>query len=72
MRFGCVLPTLGPLGGPDALTRTAQRAEALDYHSLWVADRLLYPLAPRIAVPGHPRRAPCRSTSSAAWIRWRP
>jgi probable F420-dependent oxidoreductase len=51
VRFGCILPTLGPLGGPDALARTAQRAEALDYHSLWVADRLLYPLAPRTPYP---------------------
>ena len=54
MRFGCVLPTLGPLGGPDALVRTAQRAEALDYHSVWVADRLLYPLAPRTPYPATP------------------
>jgi probable F420-dependent oxidoreductase len=51
MRVGCVLPTLGPLGGPDALIRAAERAEALDYHSLWVADRLLYPLAPRTPYP---------------------
>ena len=36
------------------LTRTAQRAEALDYHSLWVADRLLYPLAPRTPYPATP------------------
>jgi len=54
MRFGCILPTLGPLGGPDALIRTAQRAEALDYHSIWVADRLLYPLAPRTPYPATP------------------
>ena len=54
MRFGCVLPTLGALGGPDALVRTAQRAEALDYHSAWVADRLLYPLAPRTPYPATP------------------
>jgi probable F420-dependent oxidoreductase len=54
MRFGCILPTLGPLGGPDALARTAQRAEALDYHSLWVADRLLYPLEPRTPYPATP------------------
>jgi probable F420-dependent oxidoreductase len=46
-----VLPTFGPLGGPDALARAAERAEALDYHSLWVADRLLYPLAPRTPYP---------------------
>src|SRR5215831_1602183 len=54
MRFGCILPTLGPLGGPDALIRTAQRAEALDYHSVWVADRLLHPLAPRTPYPATP------------------
>ncbi|HEY7142246.1 MAG TPA: LLM class F420-dependent oxidoreductase [Methylomirabilota bacterium] len=54
MWFGCVLPSLGPLGGPDALTRVAQRAEALDYHSVWVADRLLYPLAPRTPYPATP------------------
>lgn len=54
MRFGCMLPTLGPLSGPDALVRAAQRAEALDYHSAWVADRLLYPLAPRTPYPVTP------------------
>ncbi len=54
MRLGCMLPTLGPLAGPDALTRVAQRAEALDYHSVWVADRLLYPLAPRTPYPATP------------------
>ena len=54
MRFGCILPNLGPLGGPEALIRVAQRAEALDYHSAWVADRLLYPLAPRTPYPATP------------------
>src|SRR5262249_40421186 len=54
MRFGCILPTLGPLGGADALMRVAQQAEALDYHSVWVADRLLYPLAPRTPYPATP------------------
>jgi probable F420-dependent oxidoreductase len=42
---------LGPLAGPDALARGAQRAEALGYHSAWVADRLLFPLAPRAPYP---------------------
>jgi probable F420-dependent oxidoreductase len=42
---------IGPTAGPDALTRGAQRAEALGYHSAWVADRLLYPLAPRTPYP---------------------
>jgi alkanesulfonate monooxygenase SsuD/methylene tetrahydromethanopterin reductase-like flavin-dependent oxidoreductase (luciferase family) len=42
---------LGPGAGPDSLTRGAQRAEALDCHSAWVADRLLYPVAPRSPYP---------------------
>ena len=47
MRLGCTLPSLGRLAGPESIGRTAQRAEELGYHSLWVADRLLYPVAPR-------------------------
>jgi probable F420-dependent oxidoreductase len=54
MRFGFVLPNLGPLSGPESLIRAAQRAEALDYHSAWVADRLLYPVAPRTPYPATP------------------
>ena len=51
MRLGCGLPMVGPMAGPDALTRAAQHAEALGYHSAWVADRLLYPVAPRTPYP---------------------
>jgi probable F420-dependent oxidoreductase len=51
MRLGFALPTLGPMAGPDALARSAQRAEALGYHSAWVADRLLAPVAPRSPYP---------------------
>jgi probable F420-dependent oxidoreductase len=51
MRLGCSLPTFGPVAGPDALARGAQHAEALGYHSAWVADRLLYPVAPRSPYP---------------------
>jgi len=51
MRLSCVLPTLGALAGPDAIVRTAQRAEELGYHSAWVADRLLYPVKPRTPYP---------------------
>jgi probable F420-dependent oxidoreductase len=54
MKLGCALPTLGPLAGPDALTLAAQRAEALGYHSAWVADRLLAPVAPRSPYPATP------------------
>jgi probable F420-dependent oxidoreductase len=41
----------GRLAGPEALVRSAQRAEALGYHSVWVADRLLAPIAPRAPYP---------------------
>jgi probable F420-dependent oxidoreductase len=41
----------GRLAGPEALVRSAQRAEALGYHSVWVADRLLAPVAPRAPYP---------------------
>ena len=51
MRLGFALPTLGPMAGPDALAESAQRAEALGYHSAWVADRLLAPVAPRSPYP---------------------
>ena len=54
MKLGCGLPTLGSLAGPDAIARAAQRAEALGYHSAWVADRLLAPVAPRSPYPATP------------------
>jgi probable F420-dependent oxidoreductase len=51
MRLGCALPMFGPIAGPDALVRSAQRAEALGYHSIWAADRLLAPVVPRAPYP---------------------
>jgi alkanesulfonate monooxygenase SsuD/methylene tetrahydromethanopterin reductase-like flavin-dependent oxidoreductase (luciferase family) len=42
MRLGFVVPQFGPDAGPDALLAVAQRAEDLDYNSLWVFERLLY------------------------------
>ncbi len=51
MRLSCVLPSLGPLATPENLVRVAQRAEALGYDTLWVCDRLLYPVKPRTPYP---------------------
>jgi len=51
MKLGFSLPQLGPIAGPDAITRVAQRAEALGYDSLWVLDRLLWPHKPRVPYP---------------------
>src|SRR5919202_1140463 len=54
MRSGLVLPSLGAGVGPDGLIRAARQAEELDYANLWVAERLLYPVAPRSAYPVTP------------------
>lgn len=51
MRLGFSLPQLGSFAGPDSITRVAQRAEQLGYDSLWVLDRLLWPLAPQAPYP---------------------
>ncbi|MDP9075549.1 MAG: TIGR03619 family F420-dependent LLM class oxidoreductase [Actinomycetota bacterium] len=51
MRLGFVLPQVGDMAGPEALVEVAQRAEALGFVSLWVADRLLWPLDPRAPYP---------------------
>jgi probable F420-dependent oxidoreductase len=54
MRLGFALPTLGPIGSPDAIIIVATRAEALGYDSLWTIERLLYPLQPQSPYPGTP------------------
>src|SRR3954452_2414726 len=51
MRFGFALPQIGPIAGPDALVTVAQRAEELGFDSLWVLDRTLFPVSPRVAYP---------------------
>lgn len=54
MRTGFVLPHVGPAAGPQAIVHVAQRAEALGYDSVWVTERLLYPLKPQTPYPGTP------------------
>lgn len=51
MQIGVFVPNVGPSADPAALIREARHAEELGFDSLWVADRLLYPLAPRNAYP---------------------
>ena len=47
MRLGFNLPNIGPAASPDAIVRVAKRAEELGYDSVWVIERLLYPVSPR-------------------------
>src|SRR3712207_6071307 len=54
MKIGAVLPHLGTGLGPAALIAAARRAEELDYDTLWVAERLLYPTNPWSPYPATP------------------
>ena len=51
MRIGFALPQIGAIAGPDAVTKVARRAEELGFDSLWVLDRLLYPVNPQVPYP---------------------
>ncbi len=51
MRIGFALPQVGSIAGPQALERVAARAEELEFDSLWVLDRLLFPTHPRAPYP---------------------
>jgi probable F420-dependent oxidoreductase len=54
MRIGVTLPSMGHLAQPNNLVEAAKEAERLGYDTLWVADRLLYPLQPRTKYPVTP------------------
>jgi probable F420-dependent oxidoreductase len=54
MKIGFALPNIGPIGTADAVTKVAQRAEALGYNSLWTVERLLYPVKLQVPYPGTP------------------
>ena len=51
MRFGFALPQVGSAAGPEALVIVAKRAEDLGFDSLWVLDRILWPINPRAPYP---------------------
>ena len=54
MRLGFNVPNVGPVASPEAVVRVAQRAEELGYDSVWVTERLLYPIEPQSPYPGTP------------------
>jgi probable F420-dependent oxidoreductase len=57
MKLGFGLPIAGDWATPDNQIRVARQAEALGYHSLWVFQRLFYPLSPKneyYGAPGQP------------------
>lgn len=54
MRVGFALPNIGPLGSAESIRKVAVRAEELGYESLWVIERLLFPVQPQTPYPGTP------------------
>jgi probable F420-dependent oxidoreductase len=54
MKIGFSLPNIGTIATTEAVTKVAQRAEALGYNSLWTIERLLYPLKLQTPYPGTP------------------
>ncbi|HLG13359.1 MAG TPA: LLM class F420-dependent oxidoreductase [Blastocatellia bacterium] len=54
MKIGISLPQLGPQATAENLIRAATRAEALGYDSVWVLERLLWPLRPQEPYPVTP------------------
>jgi probable F420-dependent oxidoreductase len=54
MKLGFSLPVSGAWATPPNQLRVAQEAERLGYHSLWVLQRLLYPVAPQNDYPPMP------------------
>jgi probable F420-dependent oxidoreductase len=54
MKLGLALPNLTPLGTRENNITFAQEAERLGYDSLWVTERLLYPVQPRQLQMGKP------------------
>jgi len=51
LRLGYFLPQMGPAAAPDALTAVARRAEEIGWDSLWVTERLLFPVEPQSPYP---------------------
>jgi probable F420-dependent oxidoreductase len=54
MKIGFGLPNIGPLGSPENIAQVADRAEALEYDSLWTIERLLWPVKPKTPYPVTP------------------
>jgi probable F420-dependent oxidoreductase len=54
MRLGFNIPNLGPAASPEGIAKVAKRAEDLGYDTVWVTERLLWPINPQTAYAGTP------------------
>jgi probable F420-dependent oxidoreductase len=60
MKLGFFLPQMGQAAETPAIVRVAERAEELGYDSLWVTERILYPVNPKTSYFGGPLPDPYR------------
>jgi probable F420-dependent oxidoreductase len=51
MRYGFYLPTRGPAATPEALEALVARGEALGFHSVMIADHVVFPVTIRSRYP---------------------
>ena len=54
MKLGIALPQLGDWATPENIITVSQKAEELVYNSVWVQERLLFPLNPKKPYPVTP------------------
>jgi probable F420-dependent oxidoreductase len=54
MKIGITLPQFGRYASAEAIGRVAVEAEQLGYQSLWVSERLLWPIQPKNGYGGIP------------------
>jgi probable F420-dependent oxidoreductase len=54
MEFGCVFPNRGPMATPANLGRVAEKAEALDYDTVWFSDHIVIPTEVKSFYPYDP------------------
>ena len=54
MKIGFALGNIGPIGTAEAISKIAQRAEALGYDSVWTVERLLWPVKPQTPYAASP------------------
>jgi probable F420-dependent oxidoreductase len=52
MKLGIVLPNVGPLNSREGIQAVSTEAEKIGLDSLWVTERLLYPLHPKQVYAG--------------------
>ena len=54
MKLGFNIPQIGPAASLEAIIKAAKRAEELGYDSVWVTERLLYPIEPQTSYMATP------------------